>query len=113
MANFLIPTATSNPHFVMQTQLDGLTYTIRVHWNEREGAFYLDVGDVDNVPIVTGRKLVADWPLLHRVRDEGKPPGEIYVVDKTGEGVDPGFDDLGKRVVLIYIDAAGVAEAAA
>lgn len=108
MATYRIPLPTSNPHFVEQTQLDGLTYTLRIHWNEREEAWYLELGDVDAVPIVASRKLVADWPLLQRVKSERKPPGEIYVIDLTGMGIDPGLDDLGKRVDLIYIDAAEV-----
>ena len=112
MAVFKIPLPTGVPQFVEQTQLDGLTFTIRIHWNERESAWYLEIGDVDGVVIVASRKLVANWPLLQRVTDERKPPGEIYCIDLTDEGVDPGLDDLGERVDLVYIDAAEMAATA-
>lgn len=104
MSTFSIPLPTSNPHFVQQTQLNGVTYTIRIHWNEREEAFYMELGDIEGNPIVASRKLVANWGLLFRVTDERKPVGDIFCVDQTGQGVDPGLDDLGERVLLIYDD---------
>lgn len=109
MTIFRIPLPTSIPHFVLQTQLDGETFTIRVHWNERESAWYLELADLEGVTIVASRKLVADWSLLHRVTDDRRPPGELVVVDLTGEGIDPGLDDLGERVELNYADAAELA----
>lgn len=91
------------PRFVQHTLLDEQTYVLRGSWNERESAWYLDIGDSDDVPIITSRKLVANWPLLHRVTDARKPPGEIYCIDPTGS-VNPGLDDLDNRVLLLYFD---------
>lgn len=109
MAIFRIPLPTGVPHFVLQTQLDGETFELRIHWNEREEAWYLEIADVDGVTIVASRKLVADWSLMHRVADARKPLGELLVVDLTGEGVDPGLNDLGERVELNYADEAEIA----
>jgi len=92
------------PQFVQQTQLDGRTYTFRFHWNERERSWYLEIGDVDDVPIVASRKLVANWPLLQRVTDERRPPGEIFVVNATADDSDPDLDDLDESVTLQYFD---------
>lgn len=99
-----------DPHFEQQVQLDGLTYNLLIHWNEREEAFYMELLDDDNEPIVSGRKMVADWPMLHRSVDARLPAGELLVVDITGNGVDPGLYDLDKRVVLMYFDADSMAE---
>lgn len=100
-----IPLEAGNPQYVQQVQFDGVTYGIRMHWNEREGAWYLDLLDAADDVIIAGRKLVADWPLLHRCVDARKPPGQIYCIDKSGRGEDPGFDDIDDRVVLLYYDA--------
>jgi hypothetical protein len=87
-------------------QLDGETFNFAFHWNERESSFYVDISDVDNVPIISDRKIVADWPLLARVVDERRPLGEIYCVDLVGTGEPPSLDELNKRIVLLYFDAA-------
>ena len=104
MAIIRIPLDQDSPEFVQQTQLDGITYTLRFHWNEREQSWYLAIGDVDDVPIVTSRKMVSEWPMLHREQSERKPPGSLWVVDLTGSGEPPGLSDLDKRVVLLYLD---------
>jgi len=52
--------------------------------------------------------VVADWPLFHRSVDARLPEGRVFVVDLTGEGEDPGLDDLDVRVLLLYFDAEAV-----
>ncbi len=104
MAILRIDMPQDSPQFVQQTQLDGETYTFRFHWNEREEAWYLQIGDVDDVPIISSRKLVANWPLLMRVTDSRRPPGELYLVDPTGSDTDPGLKELSNRVELLYFD---------
>lgn len=106
MAIFRIPLEQDFPEFVQQTQLDGITYTLRFHWNEREESWYFELGDVDDNPVVASRKVVADWPLLHREQSEDKPPGSIWAIDLTGEGQPPGLNDLDERVIILYFDEA-------
>lgn len=105
---FEIPLPQNVPSFVQQTQLDGITYNFRIHWNEREASWYLELGDVDDVSIVASRKMVPDWPLIYRVRDERRPPGELLMVDLTGQGIPAAIDELGDRVILLYLDEAEV-----
>lgn len=97
-----IPLATDTPLFTQRVTLDGQEYTIRLDWNGREGRWYLDVGDVDEAWIVTGIKLVADWPLLRRCADSRKPPGDLLAVDMSGAGEPPNLPQLGRSVKLIY-----------
>lgn len=104
MSLFQIPLPQDVPHFTQQVILDGETFTLRCHYNEREDSWYLDLLDVEQNPIVCGRKLVADWPLLHRSRHESLPPGQLYMVDVSEVGEDPSLDDIGSRVILIYAD---------
>jgi hypothetical protein len=43
------------------------------------------------------------------VVDSRRPPGELLVVDtSSAHDVDPGFDDLGSRFGLLYLDASEV-----
>lgn len=105
MAILTIPTQRDTPHYTQETVLDGRNYLLTFHFNEHDGCWYVDVDDVDGVAIVTGKRIVADWSLLHRVADSRRPPGEMLVIDTTGAGA-PGFRELGDRVILTYLDAA-------
>jgi len=109
MAIYRIPLPQGVPQFTQQTLIDGVTFNIRIHWNEREEAWYFDLLDDENAPIVTGRKMVADWPLLHRSVDARLPAGQFFTIDLTGNGIDPGLNDLDDRVVLQYFDAESMA----
>lgn len=86
--------------------LDGRAYLLRGGWNQRESKWYLTVLDPETNETIHGpRKLVADWDLLRTCVDARRPPGMLIALDVSGAGVDPGFDDLGTRVILTYTPA--------
>jgi hypothetical protein len=95
----------SYPDYVLQTDLDGQTYTLRVRWNQRAEWWSLDLATVDGTPIVSGRKLVTCWPLLRRVVHASRPPGELYLLDLQQRGEEPTYDELGARFALFYVEA--------
>jgi hypothetical protein len=112
MAILTIPT-TSDPFQRMTVRLDGSDYVIELRYNQREERWYLSIADDESVPILSGLKLQANWPLLWRHRyDTRVPPGEIMVTVTTAtDRSPPTLDDLGegKRCELSYYDAAELA----
>lgn len=104
----ILPVQQGAPSQEFQVSLDGQLYTLGLTWNEREGAFYLDVSDQDGSPILLGRKVVVGLPLLARFRDAALPPGQLLAVDTSGQGKDPSLADLGARVPLYYIEASSL-----
>lgn len=99
----LIPTRTDGTRdYQLATELDGTTYTLRLRWNEREGAWFMDVGDDAGNPIRTSIKVVVGWPLTARFADSALPPGQLYAIDTSGADAEPGLQELGARVVLAY-----------
>jgi hypothetical protein len=90
--------------FSFQTELDGKVYGFDLHWNTRDEAWYLTILDSDDEVLLAGLKLVVSFPLISRFRSFDLPPGELEAVDTntTTAEVDPGLDDLGQRVLLIY-----------
>lgn len=88
------------PSSETKVTLDGGDFYLRLRWNTRSGWFF-DLADQDNVPIVSNRRLVLNWPLLATVTDNRRPPGFLMAWDPSnGSGI--GYDDLGERVSLIY-----------
>lgn len=112
MATRLIPTRTDQIDYTQTVSLDGVEYQFRFVWNQREEAWYLAISDIAGVSIVSGLKVVVGSILnLHVVADNA-PKGFLFAVDSqaadTTPGIDPGINDLGDRVGLIYIDAEDV-----
>lgn len=96
--------------WTQRTELGGREYLLSFQWSQRAGRWLFTLADQDSADIVTGQPVVVDWPLLgRRVVDARRPPGELVAVDTTGAGADPGFADLGARVVLVYFDPAEIA----
>ena len=108
MATLEISTeANTRGNYSQRTVLDGREYLLTFRWNQREAKWYLSIADSEEAPIVSGVKVVLNFPLItNRVRDIRRPPGEIFAVDPSGDERDPGFNDLGARVRLLYIEAA-------
>lgn len=115
-----IPTATTLADYEQTTTLDGRDYLLRFTFNEREGFWYMSMSDQDSSPIVTGLKVAVDFPLLKRVTDARRPPGTLMAKDlatvdvdiDAGEkllALDPGLEELGARVLLVYFTAAELA----
>jgi len=101
-----VPLRTGLPAFRQRTSLDGATFEFAFAWNEREGAWYMAVADADGLPLRSGIRLALSTPLLRSVADARRPAGELYAIDLDGTGADAGVNDLGVRVVLMYITAA-------
>lgn len=103
-----IPLSLDTPLYSQRTVLDGKEYTLRFDWNGREGRWYLSLYLSDTGrAIVRGLKVLADWPLLTGVTDVDKPPGILLASDNSPQGGEPpGFQDLGRRVTLLYFPLA-------
>jgi len=108
MAILIVPTSTEIAHYTQRTVLDGTSFQLEFIFNEREGSWYLSILSEEGDDLIMGIKIVADWPLLRRQQREDTPPGELIALDTTGEGLDPGFADLGGRVILLYGDEAEI-----
>jgi len=100
----LIPCRPDLSHYDMQVVLSNITYTLEFRWNTREGYWYMDIKDETEDPILAGIKVVIEWPLGIRTVDSRRPPGVFFAIDTTNQQRDPGVNDLGDRVKLVYFD---------
>ena len=101
--------------YTPRSALDGRAYIPPFLHNQRLGRWFLDIADQDGVAIGSGLRLVANYPVIRKLTDARRPPGEIYAIDLEGGGDDtdalgaiardPGLGELGARFTLLYFDA--------
>lgn len=91
--------------FEQSHDLDGRSYVLRFDWNTRDESWNMNVSLPDGTLLAASRKLVVGVPLLRGLVDARLPVGMLIAADLTDTGADPGHDDLGGRVVLMYLDA--------
>ncbi len=105
-----IPIQAGEYAFDERVILEGVEYVFSFQWNARASAWFMTIRDADDVQIVGSVPIRVDTSMTEHLRNlAGMPPGSFVAIDTTDSGVDPGEDELGERVRLIYLTAAEVA----
>ncbi|OQY32023.1 MAG: hypothetical protein B6241_12415 [Spirochaetaceae bacterium 4572_59] len=89
--------------FIQKIELGGIFYSLRIRWNTRSESWFLHVFDADGNPLITGKRLVPNYPLTEIHSDRFK--GELIVLDKQNDLTDAvmTYENLGKRFFLVYL----------
>lgn len=90
----------SDPNYRFSTALGDATYIFDVRWNESDSAWYFDMLEVDETPIVTGAKIVLGTYFGRRSTHPFFISNILTAVDTGADNLDPGYDDLGTRVEI-------------
>jgi hypothetical protein len=98
-----LPCKSDLPSFTFQVDLDGRTFGFEFTWNERVESWFMALSDADGNALVSGVRVVVDFPLAARSTNDALPPGVLLAVDTAGEQQNPGLADLGGRVRLQYL----------
>lgn len=96
-----IPTQQSIPNYRIGVPIDGTLFLFDFRWNARDAAWYFDMYEADETPIVVGVKIVLGTYLGRRCTHPFFASNVLVARDTSGQGLDAGFDDLGARVVLL------------
>lgn len=103
MAAFVIPCQSDLPHFTFQCELDGITFEFEFRWNERSSDWFMILRDVDGNVLLGEQRVASNWALASRKRyDPAMPSGSLMCFDTSGQNLDPGLEDLGQRVQILY-----------
>lgn len=103
MSYLVIPIAPGVPDQRLSVQIDELTFTLDLLWNSRVEKWSMSMSDGDGA-IFSGHALSLDYPVLQAYNDRRSPPGELLLVDTSDQQLEPGLDDLGERVLLLYVE---------
>ena len=92
-----------------RARLDGVEYTFEGRFNTRSGRWYLGLLDTDGTRLAGQEKVGGHWPLFRLLI--GGPPGLLFALDTSvkdtqTEGLPPGLNDFGNRVLLVYVPKA-------
>lgn len=80
--------------------LDGNTYNLTFRWNVYTAKWYIDIDGVSNDISLSGIALLCGKNLL---ASHGHVElGQLWVVDNSGAGEDPTFDEMGGRFTVEY-----------
>lgn len=82
--------------------LDGVPVTIRIIWNERFKYWTMNLYDRQLEAIITGVKLVRDYPLISRF-NLSQLAGDFIFYRVSGEDDEAAFDSLGGAFELVYL----------
>jgi hypothetical protein len=107
MAMLALPADSADPSYAFEVELEGSLYRFELHWNDRDGAWFLSLYDATETLLVAGRKVVLGANLLGKSAEPALPPGLLLILDTSGANADPGRDDLGERCPLIYVESTG------
>ena len=104
-----LPINQTSAHFGFRCELDGITWTFTFRWNHRSGQWCFDLGDSSGNLLITTIPIVPGFPLLDRWRNRtGTPAGDIRAFVTDGVTTDLAFEDLGRRVQLVYLSPSEV-----
>lgn len=95
----------------LTTASESATYTFDVRWNTRDNAWRFDMYDPDGNLMVAGVKIVIDTPLGRRSSHPFFDHNAIYAIDTSLDRLDPGFDDIGSRVIVCHFTESDLATA--
>lgn len=93
-------------------ELDGRDFSLRVRWDDRghgTPGWYADLRDAVGAPLRMGERVIVGVPLFGSVADRRAPKGMFLPVARQPGTPYPDLNDPGRRVMLVYFDAADVA----
>lgn len=75
----------SFPSFIENITLDDIVLNFKFIWNGRDNAWYMDISDSINDPILQGIKVINGWELIARYTDIRLPQGALLVVSLNSD----------------------------
>jgi hypothetical protein len=110
MAYLELPTRSDVPAFQYQIELEQVLYGFSFAWNDRSGFWTMTITDAVGEPLINGVKLQTGWLLVDLLKLEGFPPGSLFCLDSSGQNLNPGRDNFGSTVILMYRESTTVDE---
>ncbi len=109
MAIERLPTSTVLAFYEFEIELDGVEFRLEFRFIERDDSWSMTIRDTDDVILRAGLKVVLSWDMLRLWAEATRPEGEIISVNQGNVLAPPTLNQLGKEVLLNYLDSAELA----
>lgn len=106
----IIPFKPSKGRYRFVTVIDGAQYIFKVRWNSREQAWYFDVLEHDETPIVQGVKIVLGTNFAKTSNHPLFLNGNMFARCFSKPHADPTFDTLGVSVQVFYFNRGDIVD---
>ena len=93
----------SFPSFIENITLDNIVLNFKFIWNGRDNAWYMDISDAINDPILQSIKVVNGWELINKYTDIRLPQGALLVVSLKGDEEIISRNDMIDNYNLVYL----------
>ncbi len=103
-----LPFQPSQNNYRLVVPLRNTPYLLDVHWNTRDSAWYFDLREEDETPILLGNKVLVGSKIGRASNHDFFKTRGFEVMDTAGVGVDAAYDDLGARIQVIVTDTSEV-----
>lgn len=90
----------------LQVELTGVTFGLEFRWNERAAAWFVSLFNADGQGLLSSRRINVGAPVWLRKRTREMPAGQLVAIDTAGRDEEAGLADLGRRVQMLYFEAA-------
>ena len=101
--SLLITADSETASFRVRTRLDGTFYRLRFQWSPRFETWSMGIETDSGEAVLESARVVVGADIIGSQTQQGLPAGAIIPIDTSGKGVDPGRNDLGTRVKLVYM----------
>lgn len=97
------------PSQIFTVNLDQVAYRMKVRWNDRVTAWYIDLYDISGQAIFLSHRLLYNRVILSKYRANALcPQGELILYDTTTSLDRPSFETLSTTDQLYYLTASEV-----
>lgn len=106
MAIIQIPVRGDISSYTFTVDLDRKIYKFKMVWNDRQGQWFMSVGDMNSEEYaIYGLSVTCQTNLLSRFRLSNLPLGSLMLIDTAGANEEPDQAGLGNRWLLLYEEA--------
>ncbi len=101
MATEVIPTSNTLSVYRFRLNLGSTEFGLSFRWNRRSGHWDVDLTTPQGTQLRSGLRIVANWPLLRTMVQQGRPSGELIAVNRH-QSDDPDRDTIGQLIPFCY-----------
>ncbi len=99
----MIPFTPGDSNQKLEISLAGESSIIEARWNSEDTAWYLNVRTSDGTPVAMGLKVCLGVLLGRSCLHPFFRDRALFAIDRSNQGLEAGLNDLGSRVMVIYL----------